>query len=131
MARELAVTAAAPGHLLTVVIDHGDLRRVRGGRRLLSRAAVMPLRGECQWAVMSSDGPILALAIAVHAPVAVEFATVFSGAAIRHHLAEFACGTTIGIAIRDTGPADGQAWLMGTVPSRRAPELAALSRSWA
>ncbi|SDI13922.1 hypothetical protein SAMN05192558_101465 [Actinokineospora alba] len=125
------MTAAAAGHMLTVVIDDADLRGVRGGRRLLGRAPVTPLLGECQWAVMSADGPILALAIAVRAPVVVDFAMVFSAAEIRHHLAEFARGTTVGIAIRDTGPTDDQARLMGAVPSRRAPELAALSRSWA
>lgn len=131
MARELAVTAAAAGHMLTVVIDDADLRGVRGGRRLLGQAPVAPLLGECQWAVMSADGPILALAIAVHAPVAVNFATVFNAADIRHHLAEFARGTVVGIAIRDIGPTDGQARLVGTIPSRQAPELATLSRSWA
>lgn len=125
MARDLAVSSSGEGHRLRVVIDAADLRGAQGGRQLLGRAPVVPLLGECHWAVMSAhvDAPVLALAISARTPVAARFAILFRAAPIRGHLTDLAGGTAVDIAVRE---ARGHALVIATISARQAPELAGL-----
>ncbi|MGX7828595.1 hypothetical protein ACTG9Q_26225 [Actinokineospora sp. 24-640] len=114
--------------VFAVVVDERHLRRVPGGRSLLSRIdgrrAFTLLDGVCRWQVLAADAPLLALSVRADAPVPVEVDLVLPARSLVGELGRLAAGPTVGITT--TGRA---AALSAGADVRSALRVLALARS--